>query len=198
MTQVVFLNGPPRSGKDTVVRFLVPYLDFRHLKFAAPLKRGAAGFLDISASTLEHWKEKRPSAFLRNGSIMEYDSVREHLIEYFVWLSYRYGDDILGRLLWQDVRTGAKELCIVSDSGKGNEVAYVVRQVGRGNCIIIRIHRKGCTFEGDNREYLPDTLCKSFDLHNDNTHEQLAAFALRIIARELGVTPIKEAHWAPT
>src|SRR5215468_3752978 len=115
MVQVVYLNGAPRSGKDTVVRFLVPYL-----QFAAPLKRGAAGFLDISESTLEHWKEKRPPMFHRNGSIMEYDSVRDHLIWYFSGLADRYGDDILGRMLWQDIKTSAIDLCIVSDSGKGN------------------------------------------------------------------------------
>jgi len=197
MANMVFLNGPPRSGKDTIVSHLVPFIAFRHLKFSAPLKRGTAGFLDITTSTLEDWKEKKPTMFHRNGSIMEYDTVREHLIAYFAWLAFRYGEDILGRMLWQDAKTSAKQLCIVSDSGKVDEVRYVIKQAGKPNCIIIRLHRTGCTFEGDNRSYLPPELCTYYDLWNDGTKEKLAMFALRCIEKHFEVERLKPTMWEP-
>jgi hypothetical protein len=198
MVQFVFLNGPPRSGKDTVVSHLVQYIPFRHLKFAAPIKRATAGLLDISASTLEDWKEKKPSIFHRSGSIMEYDTVREHLIWYFSALAFRYGDDILGRVLWQDAKTSARQLCIVSDSGKVEEVRYVIKQAGSSNCVIMRLHRDRCTFDGDNRSYLPDGMCATHDLYNDGSREKVAVFALHIIRKHFDVELLKEVSWQPT
>jgi hypothetical protein len=175
---------------------MVPYLKFRHIKFAAPLKRGTAGFLDVSMSTIEDWKDRRLSTFRRAMSF-DSDTVREHLISYFAWLSYRYGDDILGRILWADARNSAKEVVIISDAGKYDEVNYVIKKAGKQNCIIIRVHRDGCTFEGDNREYLPDTLCQSYDVYNDFTRERVTAFVLRCITKHFSVELVKEPIWQP-
>src|SRR5712664_4127279 len=55
--RVVFLNGPPKCGKDTVASHLVPYLQFESMKFAAPIKRMAAALLNMDVSTVERHKD---------------------------------------------------------------------------------------------------------------------------------------------
>jgi hypothetical protein len=183
MSHIVFLNGPSGSGKDTVARELTPYLEFRHLKFASPLKRAAAGLLDIELRSVEDFKDK-PVSLLNEATL------RTHLIDYFDFLAGAYGSDILGRILWKEIQNSARPLIVVSDSGKEEEVSYVVRRAGAKNCLVLRIHRKGYGFEGDNRQYLTEQVCPSRDVWNDSTKEQVTMFALHCIQRHFPDTKL--------
>lgn len=187
MPQIVFLNGPPGCGKDTIASELSSYIDFRHLKFASPLKRSAAGLLDMDLRGIENFKDVE-SPLLRS-------TIREHLIEYFAWLAENYGSDILGRLLWQDAKLSARSLILITDSGKPEEVDYVIQRAGARNCLLLRVHRKGHGFEKDNRQFLTMPGCPSHDIYNDTTREQIAMFALRLILRHFHVKLLREPTW---
>lgn len=192
MPQIVFLNGPPGSGKDTIASGLVPYINFRHLKFSAPMKRAVAGLLDMDTKWVENFKDQ-PVTMLKN------EVLRDHLINYFQWLATEYGGDILGRLLWKDAQLSARSLIVVSDSGKTEEVEYVARRAGAKNCLLLRIHRKGHGFERDNREYLQAPLCPSHDIWNDTSKEQVTMYALRLITRHFkDVKLLREPNWVPS
>jgi hypothetical protein len=125
--------------------------------------------------------------------------LRAHLIWYFNCLAEKYGDDILGRLLWKDIQLSTRSLIVVSDSGKTNEIEYVVRRAGAQNCVLLRIKRKGHGFEGDNREYVTQIACPTHDVWNDSSKEQLTMYVLRYITRHFPRTKLlRDPNWTPS
>ncbi len=196
--KLLLLNGPPKCGKDTVVRELVPYIKFRHMKFSMPMKRALAGLLDISEADVENFKDVRSSVLQRAGTETKEnrDTLRDFLIDFFDnYLAKRYGEDILGRMFWQHAKNSPEQLIVASDCGKLAEVERVVSNAGRRNCVLVRIHRNGTTFDGDNRSYMPDNLCDTWDINNNGTLHLFTMKVLRVISREMGLTLLKDPDW---
>src|ERR1700753_3374297 len=106
--RVVLLNGPPRCGKDTIAQHLIPYFAFARMKFAAPLKRMAAGLLDMDVSAVERHKEAEFNILCRETLKDEFgqspmygpkDTLRKLLIRISEeFLKPTYGDTFSGRL----------------------------------------------------------------------------------------------------
>ena len=182
----VLMNGPPHCGKDTAVKQLVPYIHFMHLKFAAPLKRMVCGLLNISMSQLEELKDTPyPMLQLDNGSIIaEYGTIRAlliHLSENV--LKPLYGQHFFGKALWNDARSTTEKLFLVSDSGFLPEAAYVIGKAGHKNVLQLRIHRQGCTFDGDSRSYWSHEYTPMREIHNNMTKHDLTMRVLSAILR---------------
>lgn len=189
MPQIVLLNGPPHCGKDTLVKELIPYLKFKHVKFAGPLKRAIAGALDLRLSDIEDRKEQPVKAF---GEL----TIRRLLIDLSEeHMKPRYGKDIFGKLLWNDIKNSANSLFLVSDCGFHEEVERIISNNGSHNCLLIRIHRDGCDFSQDSRSYIRDGLCETFDIDNNRSLTWLASFGLRCIERKFKVEFEKEPPW---
>lgn len=191
----VLINGPPGCGKDTAVQHIAPYLHNRHLKFSAPLKRMAAALLDKPVSWIEANKESKVKHLIPEGrgTLM---TVRELLI----WLSEdvmkpKFGEDVLGRLLWNEAQDSPSQLFLVSDCGFAPEIRRVIGNAGRGNCMLVRLHRLDHDFTGDSRSYLPDGLCNTVDVWNDHSIHLLAMKVLRHIQRHFTVTLLQEPIW---
>lgn len=194
----LLLNGPPRCGKDTVVRELVQYIKFRHMKFAMPMKRAFAALLDITEGQLEDFKDVQSPLLQRAGTTQKdgRDTVREGLISFSEdWAKQRYGEDFFGRAFWQHAKNSAEQLIVASDCGFREEVERVISNAGRRNCVLIRIHRDGCTFDGDSRSYMPDGLCEIWDINNNGTMHLFTMKVLRVISKEMGLTLLKEPDW---
>lgn len=188
--QWVLINGPPGCGKDTLVNGLVPYIDFMHIKVSSPLKRMLAQLLQVDLRWIEENKDTKVK-------LLGYITVREALIDMSEkYLKLLYGEDVMGRIASDTARYSTGKLAITSDSGFSVETERIVYNAGRNNCIIIRVHREGCTFDGDSRHWMPDGLCHTVDIHNDRSKEQLVMFGLRVITRRFSsVHLIKEPDW---
>lgn len=198
MPKILLLNGPPKSGKDTVVKELVPYLRFQHLKFAMPIKRAVAGLLDVGEGALESYKDIQSSVLQHRGtSTKEYrDTPRQLLIALSeTLLKPRYGDDIFGRIFWQHAKNSAYELIIASDCGFESEVERVVANAGKANCILVRVHRNGTSFDGDSRSFLRDGICTTWDINNNSTIHEFTMKLLRLTTREFALPTIREPDW---
>lgn len=194
----ILLNGPPRSGKDAITRELTPYIKFRHMKFASPIKRMVAALLEIQESTLENFKDVRsPVLQLAGTSTAEArDTPRNLLIALSEdLLKPRYGDDFFGRVFWQNAKNSAESLVVASDCGFESEVRRLVWSAGERNCFLLRLHRDGCTFDGDSRSYLPDGICRTWDIANDSTVHNATMKVLRIITQEWQVPLQREPDW---
>lgn len=188
--QWVLINGPPGCGKDTLVNGLAAYIAFMHLKVSSPLKRMLAAMLNVDLRWIE---ENKDTKVLMLGGI----TVRQALIDMSEkYMKVLYGEDIMGRIAHDRARYSANRLTITSDSGFTVESERIIHNAGKINCIIIRVHRDGCTFDGDSREWMPDGLCWTYDIYNDTSKDQLVMFGLRIITRRFAsVKLLKEPDW---
>lgn len=195
MPYVVFLNGPPRCGKDMLAAELTPYLQFSRAKAAAPLKRAFGAFLDLDMQGIEDHKETKSRILQRRDSI-DMDTVREGLISLSEdWAKVRYGEDFFGRILGRDIANSTAKLTIVTDAGFEAEVNSVINRIGWRNCLFIRVHREGCDFKSDSRSYLSPKGIVQYDLDNNKTKYEVTMIALHMITRTFDVPLLKEPAW---
>lgn len=184
MRKIVFLNGPPGSGKDQAVKFLMRYNSgITHMKFRHPLDRGLHSTFGIPYSCDEaeakfgvdengrRWKDAPQGVFY--GQIP-----RRMYQQYSTWLKQTFGDDILGKLAVGRLLTVSSPMVVFSDSGCAEEVAYVAKRAGHKNCLIIQLMREGCSFEGDTRSYVE---IPGVDLIEINNRHDLFMFEMQTI-----------------
>lgn len=162
------------------------------MKFAAPLKGRLVELLDVDRSYIEKNKENK-SGLLKRVSDGELDSLRQALIadsEYH--LKTRYGDNIFGRIAVVQMARSSYPLILFSDCGFKPEVDCVLKAVGSDNSLLIRLHRSGKTYDNDSRSHLPDGMCHTIDVYNDDSIHNVAMQCLSRIRKYLGVELMKE------
>ena len=173
--KILLVNGPPRSGKDT----LADALPMQTLKFATPLRTGVPAMFGIPQETyddlIENHKET-PTPLLQGMSPREAQ----------IWLSEevmkpKFGPFIFGQILVGTAKTVSGPV-VVSDSGFYEEAQVVVEEFGPENVRLIRLHRDGCTFAGDSRSYIAQDDVLSIDIKNDGTVQDLLDVALHFIS----------------
>jgi len=199
MTHIVFLNGPPGCGKDTVTSQLVPYINFQHLKFAAPIKRMVCGLLNEDTRWLEENKDLphrmlRASDGVYNANI---DTPRQLLISLSEeFLKKKYGNDFFGYAMVNEIRKSANSLIIISDSGFASEALPVLRQFGHPHTLQICIERPGHDFSNDSRSYWGIPGCRKRTVYNDGTLHDLTMRSLYAIIRQFPETELlRDPDW---
>lgn len=171
---VILLSGPPRSGKDTISNYLVGQHRFEHVKFAQPLRNAACAFFGMDEDLIDDFKAKTFGSGLKGR-------------DWLIGLSEIVTKPIMGQS-WFGVRAANEILkCenetrfVISDAGFAEEVqAFMktLRQSGKGHFTfwMWHLHRDGCSFEGDSRDYVftkfnkPELIFNNGDL-DDLYHE---------------------------
>lgn len=153
--KIVLFNGPPRSGKDTAAKFiwnksLYPVFD----RMSMPIKKAFAATIGVNINAF--------------GEVERYEAIKEQIVP-VLGVSYRqwqidfsesfmkplYGEAIFAELFIDRMRGHRKDsLVLVPDCGFNVEYETLVDHYGTDNVLVIKIHRPGCTFDGDNRNYL--------------------------------------------
>ena len=59
MKKIIFLNGPPSCGKDTIANLLIEKYNGVNLKFAQPIRNAVCGLFDIEDSMLDKVKNNK-------------------------------------------------------------------------------------------------------------------------------------------
>jgi len=168
--RVIFLNGPPRCGKDFGAGLLLKELfRSRTAKFSQPLKRAIAEQFQLTDEEQKYLEANKDTPQkLLNG--YTYRQAQINLSEHH--MKPLYGDDVFGqilrRVLSRKVGLAAHDYTIISDSGFRSEAEPVVSTFGGHNCLLIRLSRPGTSFEGDSRTYinLDDLGVHSVDIVN--------------------------------
>lgn len=177
MNKIVLLNAPPLAGKDTVAdKFVLRRDDVRQRRFKDALMRITACIYSLEPSELESInndrsiKEKPIEAF--NGR-----SCRQALIHVSeVVIKPNFGKGYFGKISADSIPQDGNELYMFSDSGFSEEVVPIVKKFGADNVAIIKLFREGCNFDGDSRNYLPETLCTfNHRIINNGTIDELYA-----------------------
>ncbi len=153
--RIVLLNGPPRCGKDTAARTFSLGGAFVHDKFSLPIKRAFAAVMGVPVHD--------------NLNVYPYEDYKEQVIP-ALGVSYRKwqqdfaekmmkptcGHDVFARLLIERLAPlrviRSVTTVLVSDCGFQIE-ADVLEQAGL-DVRVIQLHRDGCSYSGDTREYV--------------------------------------------
>jgi hypothetical protein len=170
--KILLLNGPPRSGKDEVLKIIARLgYQVHHEKFAKPLRDSVCGLLGISDEDLEERKARDPR-------------VRQLMIG----LSERVAKPILGDVffaeacadrVYRDCRLGIVEQVVITDCGFQHEVDHFIAYLEWLGILpefqLWTLGRAGCSFEGDSREYvnLDSKLGMTLCIYNGGTLEDL-------------------------
>ncbi len=173
---IILLNGPPRTGKDSVARHLASTLSFRHLKFATPLKAMTHAMYGIyyGSEAFDSVKDIKSPFFLGDTPRNAYIEVSEKMVKPVK------GKDFFGRVALSTIER--EKICgcnriVFSDCGFAEEVKCL-RHL---QPILIRLHRAGHNFAGDSRDYIYDDNMPSIDLSGDDGLPALFVAVERIV-----------------
>lgn len=203
MIKCVVFNGPPRSGKDSAADYITELINNQEGNLVAHRRDFKNQLINLSSSILG----KTPKEFLRGYNNRTEEMVNlaplENAPEWYKdykgtiaqrvvnkqyskreWLIHisenvikpYFGKQAFGQML---VKSLPQEgLVFLADSGFKDELQPIIDHVGHENVLVLRINRKGCTFEGDSRDYLcpsmfPDSTCPLFlTIENNGTLEE--------------------------
>lgn len=175
MNKILLLNAPPLAGKDTIADLLVlRRKDTRKRRFKDALMRITACIYSLDIHELERInndrsiKEKPSETF--NGR-----SCRQALIHTSeVVIKPNFGKGYFGKMCADSIPKDGNELYVFSDSGFSEEVVPLVKKFGKDNISVVKIMREGCAFDGDSRNFLPNTLTTHYEvMHNNGTVNEL-------------------------
>lgn len=122
---------------------------------------------DVLGYYIDHWE----SGF---GDVMSNKmtlSIREAMIYVSeVVCKPRFGDNFFGISRASKLQEG---LTYIEDScGFAEELHPLIERVGQDNILLIRIHRDGCTYDGDSRQMIPDgIITNTIDVYNNGSIE---------------------------
>jgi hypothetical protein len=189
MRRIAILNGPPGSGKDTLAAAIAADKGVQILKFAEPLKHSAARLSGVPYFTDERWLrlwKDLPSTALFGAT------PRQYLIQLSEgFFKPLFGANFFGNQAKVRVNSAFEfGLSVVfSDGGFLDEIVPLVVEFGAENVAICHLHRDGCSFRGDSRDYVkPPAGCMHFYVHNEGrVLSDLAESAVQI--RDWLLTP---------
>lgn len=198
--RILFVNGPPRSGKDTVGELIKEFHPgtVYVTKFAKLLKErthALYGLVDITDNTplphdfFEAEKDSAHSGFMGLSPRQAYINVAEQLFRPV------HGREIFGKLLLEDIELhGADaDLVVVTDSGFEDEIYPVADKFfdvseesewpRSDSVMLLRMHRAGTTFEGDSRSYVvpKDRRIAHWAVSNNGTKLELAENLAQVV-----------------
>jgi hypothetical protein len=174
--RLIFVNGPPRSGKDYAGVVLAQREDLgltNMAKLSAILKERThalymlfdQGGKPLRHDFFEHTKDDPLPEFYGISPREAYIAVSER------WMKPTHGQGVLGEWLVAKLRKHeahmrARWTHIITDSGFTEEAAALVEAYGKDNCSLVRITREGYDFSSDSRSYI-ELDVPTFDVDND-------------------------------
>lgn len=172
--RVVFLNGPPKVGKDYLGQALIDEFDYHKLKMTRPMDLSLQALLGVSDKEYSVYREE-----LKDDPQEEFCglSFRQVLIDFSEeFCKPRFGDRFFGRRGADFICSESKYRYVITDSGFPAEAKEIVDRVGDTDCLLVRLYADGCDFASDSRGYLFDIGCKEISFFNSKTEESSQEF----------------------
>jgi len=167
---IIILNGPPNVGKDTIAEGMQEF-GFHQMAFKTRL------YLDTVThfnAPIDEFMDRATDRYLKEQSwlklalptdtdYLQLLSPREALIHVSEnVIKPLHGDQYYGEQVVETALQHGYQKIVMSDGGFPEEVIPLYDAFE--HVIICRLHREGCSFEGDSRSYLPDGK-NTFDIH---------------------------------
>lgn len=186
--RVVFLNGPPGCGKDTIADMLYSSMNARPMKFKAKLDELICCIHDISPQSLRDFstREEKDEPQLALGG-MSYRQLAIETSENFI--KPTYGADYFGKRLWHKIQSVPtyERIIVVSDCGFYAEVEYILSNIKHSNALMLRIQRDGCNYSNDSRGYVDIPYIKCRDVQNNDTKAILRLRSRMYVQEHFGI-----------
>lgn len=188
MSTVIILNGPPGCGKDTIGNLFADREHYMSLSFKGRMFDIAAASLGMDKALFMENYESRPWKETPRDE-WSGKSVRDLMIatsENF--MKPFFGEDIFGKIVCSDIRKLRPFVrsFIMTDGGFQAEVDALVKD--GNNVILVHMHREGCSFEGDSRDYVQTPMIeKTYTLINDSSMEAAVDALTRIVYEHEGM-----------
>jgi len=180
MNEIIFINGPPESGKDALGNYLHNRYNAKRFKFAAPL----VSMVDV-LSSVTRVKTFDTSREWKNSSVFGTNKTNRALM---IALSENaikplLGKDYFGFYCSHKIFQSSSPLSVVTDAGFLEEVEACIDCLPEFKATIWRLHRDGCTFERDSRSYvtIDNPKVKNFDIYNNGSLQDLFSTADKIL-----------------
>lgn len=168
MPKIILVNGPPRSGKDSLAAIFGELRQAKPIKFADPLRKAVPAMFgmapDVYHDLIENHKET-PTDLLMGMSPREAQ----------IWLSEevmkpRFGKYVFGLVAANAIQAAPYiDTWCFSDSGFTEEAEVIVEAFGAKNVALIKLEREGCTFAGDSRSYISLPGVTELTVPNNNS-----------------------------
>ncbi len=184
MKKIILVNGPPRSGKDTVGDIIAKIAGGTPVKFAASLKRATHAFFhalrdDFSDDTLyvatrasindAYYEQTKETSMPLFGGLTPREA---YIGASETFLKPTFDNDVFGNILADQIERSDKKLFVVTDSGFQSEAEVMIRRFGLDNVKLIRLTRAPYTFEGDSRGYIA-LEASTYGIRNEGTYDAL-------------------------
>ena len=203
---IILLNGPPRSGKDTVGEIIRKHFGTTVVdKFARILKErthALYGLFDNNGKPWEHdsfefSKDSECNSFDGGTPRNAYIAVSEKLLKPL------HGENVFGELLASSWLTMFDPLhtCnpltgtfVITDCGFEGEIEELIKRFPYAQVSLISIHRKGCDFSNDSRSYIrggEETVPEALHLSNDGSLEELCSGVASLLHKHLGFPEVQ-------
>lgn len=169
--KIIFFNGPPRVGKDTLVTGLLnKFPTARNIKFSTPLKSALPVFFGLTEnqiSKLEEDKDTPRDYFLGKSWRTVQISLSED------WAKPVYGKRVFGNITKNIIENDSySNIFLISDSGFQEEAGALIDHFGKENCLLIRLSREGTNFDNDSRSYWENIFdIQEITIYNDKSIE---------------------------
>lgn len=165
--KVLVLNGPPRSGKDTVASYLCQQWPDHmvDLKMSYSLKRACHAVLGFHNVDVEHFNDLKDCELEEFGN----RTPRQFYIDMAErFIKTRFGKNWFGYAWMRRYieESHDQKLAIISDSGFVEELEPLMQCFDNGAMVLVRLHREGHDFQIDSRGYVSNVLSKEFDVMN--------------------------------
>ena len=174
--RILLVNGPPRSGKDTVSDMIKKYSssEVHQEKFAYPMKIVTPMIYSI---TRHKWTTHLDTPDYKDIPCPELFGKTPREVQIGLSESYLkplHGKGIFGELAVRRIETIDDKHCnlvIMSDSGFYDEAVMLIDRFGSDAIELWRLHRDGCDFKKDSRDYidLADVGVQCWDIENNGS-----------------------------
>lgn len=169
MTKVILINGPARSGKDTLAKALYdnqfdkygrrrnrPLYDV--YKFAGVMQILWRNIFDPIVPDEEFYAWVDGNKKNEKHPFLGY-SYRECMIDFSEnYIKPRFGLDFFGKLtaeqIYRDSLMDENMVAVISDSGFKEEAVAIIEKFGAENILLVKLYREGYNFSGDSRGYI--------------------------------------------
>lgn len=163
MKKIIFLNGPPSCGKDTIANLLIEKYNGVNLKFAQPIRNAVCGLFDIEDSMLDKVKNNK----IENTSYRIRDAmidIGENIIKSKISRDW-FGITLLNTI--KKYHTNV-DLIVVSDLGFIREFEVIYNDLKDSyNIELWKIYRPNTSFLNDSRNYIEYPKIKTRNISNN-------------------------------